>query len=306
MRVRHLNAHAVQAYIDQYYGYVQIYTDASKNSTGQTGVAVVVPEFSVEMGNRISDGLSVYTGEMIAILLAVQWVEDVRPLHAVICSDSSSSLVSLQHCHSDSRADVLGEIQQTLFRLHMMGLAVVFLWVPAHCGVWANEQADRVAKEAVRHGVVDMAVSVGQAEIRSMVRQGMRARWQKQWEEERKGRWLYKIQRRVGGMRNAGRTRREEVIISRLRFGHTGLNGTLFLIVKHSTGKCDYCGVEETVEHVMLQCQRYQVERRQLVHNLSNLKIKLDLVELLQKESGSKSYQALFLFLKEGNLFGRI
>ncbi|XP_039473360.1 uncharacterized protein LOC120441907 [Oreochromis aureus] len=34
-------------------------------------------------------------GEMIAILLAVQWVEDSRPLKTIICSDSSAALVSL-------------------------------------------------------------------------------------------------------------------------------------------------------------------------------------------------------------------
>jgi len=31
---------------------------------------------SWKLGKKINDGLSVYTGEMIAILLALQWVED--------------------------------------------------------------------------------------------------------------------------------------------------------------------------------------------------------------------------------------
>ena len=67
----------------------------------------IVPEFSIKIGKRISDGLSVYTGEMVAILLALQWVEEVRPLRAVICSDSSSSLISLKNNESDERPDVL-------------------------------------------------------------------------------------------------------------------------------------------------------------------------------------------------------
>lgn len=49
----------------------------------------------VEIGKRINDGLSVFTGEMIAILLAVQWVEELRPLKAIICSDSRAAMVSL-------------------------------------------------------------------------------------------------------------------------------------------------------------------------------------------------------------------
>ena len=64
------------------------------------------------MFQRISDNVSVYTGEMLAILLAVQWIEEIRPLRVIICSDSTSSLVSLQNSHSNSRADILIEIQQ--------------------------------------------------------------------------------------------------------------------------------------------------------------------------------------------------
>lgn len=39
---------------------------------------------------------------------------------------------------------------------------------------------------------------------------------------------------------------------SRLRRGHTSLNRTLFMTWKRSTGKSNYCGDEETVEHLTL------------------------------------------------------
>lgn len=51
-----------------------------------------------------------------------------------------------------------------------------------------------------------------------------------------------------------------------MRFGHTGLNSTLLLIGKHNSGKCGYCGEEETLAHVGLQCWKYKVERRQLLN----------------------------------------
>lgn len=38
----------------------------------------------------------------------------------------------------------------------------------------------------------------------------------------------------------------------RLRRGHTSLNRTLFMTWKRSTGKSNYCGDEETVEHLTL------------------------------------------------------
>ena len=84
------------------------------------------------VGKTINNEISVYTGELLAILLAVQWVEDTWPLRLVICSGSSSAFKSLQFNHSDSSPDILIEVQQTLHRIQMMGLIVIFVWVPAH------------------------------------------------------------------------------------------------------------------------------------------------------------------------------
>jgi hypothetical protein len=89
----------------------------------------------------------------------------------------------------------------------------------------------------------------------------------------RKGRWLNRIQRIVGVMRSTGRTRKEETIISRLHFGHTRLNSTLFKIGKHNLGRCEYCNEEEVLEHVMLYCQKYDAERRELILNLKEIKL---------------------------------
>ncbi len=133
------NLYNVQKYINEYYSYVQIYTDASKSLDNKIGEAFTVPEFHLSVRKRTSDELSVYTGEMIALLLAIQWIEEIRPLKSVICSDSCASLASLLYSHSESRPDILMEIMQTLNRIQMMGITVVFLWVPAHIGIQGNE-----------------------------------------------------------------------------------------------------------------------------------------------------------------------
>lgn len=99
---------------------------------------------------------------------------------------------------------------------------VTVLWVPLHHGVKGNDKGSRT-------------------EIKSKIQHKMKERSQKQWEEDRKRR---KIQRKTGEMRSRGRNRREETVIARLRFGHTGLNNMLFLIGKHCLGKCD-CNREE-------------------------------------------------------------
>ena len=87
-----------------YRDFVAIYTDGSKDPrTGRTGSAFVVQECGVAVRKRITDHLAVYTVEL---LLALQWVEEVKPDRVVICSDSCAML-SLQSFSSHSSHNLL-------------------------------------------------------------------------------------------------------------------------------------------------------------------------------------------------------
>jgi ribonuclease HI len=69
-----------------------LFTDGSKDpKTRRTGAAFSVPEFQVAVTKRATDHLSVYTLELLAILLAAEWEEEVRPDRVVNCSDSYST-----------------------------------------------------------------------------------------------------------------------------------------------------------------------------------------------------------------------
>lgn len=54
----------------------------------------------------------------------------------------------------------------------------------------------------------------------------------------------------------------ERKLISRLRMGHTGLNKTLYLISKHPTELCEWCGQDKTVQHAIIR--KYDEERKWL------------------------------------------
>lgn len=57
----------------EYYNSIQIFTDGSKNpDTGHTAAAVYIPHFKYSIEKRITDHVSVYTAEMIGILMALQ------------------------------------------------------------------------------------------------------------------------------------------------------------------------------------------------------------------------------------------
>ena len=113
-----------------------------------------IPRFKSQIILKLSDKLSVYSTELSAIIVGLQWVEQVKPNRVVICSDSSSALKSIMSTRTD-REDLLVEIYTLLYRLKAEGIVVYFCWVPAHIGIVGDEKADRLAKEALKKNLVD-------------------------------------------------------------------------------------------------------------------------------------------------------
>lgn len=235
-------AHLVEDRLNTVYqSAVPVFTDGSKDpNTGRTGFAFSVPTMQVSVKRRTSDHLSVFTVEMMAIVSALQWVEESRFKKVVLCSDSCSALMSLQSSKSDSRQDIIYEICETLYRIKNRNIWVTFMWVPAHRGVVGNELVDALAKEALKMEEV-MGIALSKSEAKSLIKVKIMKEWQHEWDTAIIGRHLYAVQSEVGTVRSANRTTKEERILTRLRIGHAGLNKTLHLIGKHPSGLCEQC-----------------------------------------------------------------
>ncbi len=67
-----------------------------------------------------------------------------------------------------------------------------------------------------------------------------------------------------------------------MRFGHTRLNSTLYKMGKHDTGRCEFCGQEESMGHVILYFHKYETERRILIQNVEKITMLFKLREMLQ------------------------
>lgn len=85
---------------------------------------------------------------MIAIMLAVQWMECLNPNNLAICSGLFSVLISIMYGKSTSK---LTEILNSTYRLQNQGSKMYFVWVPSHVGVEANEESDFLAKKTLKN-----------------------------------------------------------------------------------------------------------------------------------------------------------
>ena len=295
------------AYIkNNYINCIQIYTDGSKDERDRVGTGVFIPEKNIKIAKRIPDKLSVYTSEMVAVILGLQWVENVRPDKVVICVDSVSVLLSLQSLKS-SREDLLMEIHQSLYRLYSTRIKVSFCWVPAHVGIEGNEKADTVAKSSLEL-IEIMKLPFSKGEAKAILKEEMNKKWQNSWDSDSKGRTYYNIQKSISAQGVMRVNRREEVVMTRLRLDHTGLNKTLFIMGKSNSDKCAECNSIENTEHVLMHCKKYREARIRLKQKMVKTGRRWDLVGLLGT-TGAKVQQknsVVIEFLKEAEIYHRI
>ena len=166
-----------------YKNFLEIYTDGSVLDDGAAGAAFVVPEFNNMTHSFSLPAVSVYTAELVAILMALQHMSAIHtpPSAIVICSDSKAALSSIGSNAANAREDLVSEIVTTTHQLITRGTEVRFQWVPAHVSLSGNEKADRAAKRGAE-GTESAAVNLdlGLADIYSRLTVQV---W-RQWGEE--------------------------------------------------------------------------------------------------------------------------
>jgi len=102
--------------------------------------------------------------------------------------------------------------------------------------------------------------------------------------------------------------RKEDTIISGIRIGHTRLNHSLFKIGKHKTGKCNYCDQAETIEHVLIKCEKHVKERLEFMNEVRKLGVEYFNMESILKvhKDQDKIFSAIIKFVKAIGIDGRI
>ena len=191
-----------------------IYTDGSKDND-RVGCGAIFNNISFQQ--RLPSCASIFTAEVTAINLALDAIAESDDDYFIIFSDSLSVLLSLHNKKLDN--PLVLKLLQKFHHLSCAHKTVHFCWIPSHISIRGNEAADVAAKESLSQDII--ASQVPYTDLKPHINSFIANKWQERWSSCPDNK-LFKIKPTLGvwpsGFRNS---RKEEVILSRLRIGHT-------------------------------------------------------------------------------------
>ena len=202
--------------------------------------------------------------ETLHILLDIineTWKSDTFPeswREALIISIPKQAIES-----QESKNPLVNRVLQTCQRILSGNKYITFCWLPSHRDIRGNENADRAAKDALAKAQpenFDIPCTDAFMKIQPFVS----SLWQERWDKEVNNK-LHAIMPQIDEKYYSGCTnRKDEVIINRLRIGHTRLTHSFRMENRPNPPLCDQCegDHELTVKHILIECNFLKIIRR--------------------------------------------
>ena len=229
--------------------------------------------------------------------LALETVANTQYTNYIIYSDSKSALDSIRKYEATNH--IVTAITNTIHELQTQrGKKIGFCWVPSHVGIAGNEYADAAAKEASNRAPDN--IQIPPSDFTPAIKKAINDKWQRTWETNNADNKLRKIKDNVREWASStNENRRTEVILARLRIGHTNLtHGHLMTSPNGQPPQCDLCGARQTVAHLMRECPRTRRIQEKYFQNK-------DLKEILG-EGQTLSITRILKYLQEIKLINKI
>lgn len=235
-------AAAYGALKEKYQDCKQLFTDGSLTED-YVGVGIFSNELTDTI--RLPEQCSIFSAEAFAIKTALG-IDSEEPL--VIFSDSASVLAAVES--GKSRHPWIQEIERVTIER-----GATLCWIPGHTGIAGNEEADRLAGCA---GVLPVAeVPIPACDAKTWTKKQVTIAWERKWLGER-DKFLRRIKPSVlPGVDQANQA--DQRTLTRLRIGHTRL--THEGIFHKTRTQCQTCNTDLTVEHILVECNKYQQQR---------------------------------------------
>lgn len=262
----------------KYNQYDQWYTDGSL-ADGRVGLGVIGP--SSRLAASLPGQCSVFSAEAAALLVATKNAKD----KSIILTDSASCLQALET--GKSRNPFIQAIEQAA-----VGKEVHYCWIPGHSKIPGNENADKAANEGRQ-----------QSKAFNLVPAQDISKWcQKEVWKAHQANWNIAARKNLRIIKptvnrwNDRSNRKEQIVLTRLRLGHTWLTKN-HLFERRAPDQCDTCNRCWTVHHILAACTRFDQQRKEMA--LSN-----DLQEILSNNKNRED--KILKFIKKLGMYEKI
>ena len=283
----HMKQASLEHLSTSYKTHIKVYTDGSKipdpTSNEMVGIGIYSGKshLNFSLSRRVSDNVSIATAELKAIHKALHKVKQLTetehcPYSAkvVICTDSLSAAQALQS-NDASRPDIVQQIIRLSQRIKSsFNIAVTLLWIPSHVNIAGNGKADLLAKKALNRPNIDCDIGLGKTELESLIVKRQQIKRNRQWQHLQ--------------FDSVKHTR--EIVPSLLNFNislgnqyekrnRLLVNAPRFL----SKGpiNCDFCEVNKTVKHVLLECDLFIGNRDYIIGMFRDQNTEFNLKDIL-------------------------
>ncbi|GFX47813.1 putative RNA-directed DNA polymerase from transposon X-element [Trichonephila clavipes] len=165
----------------------------------------------------------------------------------IIYTDSQSALQSIVSLHSSSRP-ILVDTTYALAN-HLKKKYIRFCWIPGRAGITGNELADTAARSATGSSE---RFPIPHSDLKACFRLKLQSVWQSNWDQQTENK-LHIIMPVLAPTAPSLSNRREQVIWTRLRLGHTRLTHR-HLLLGEPPPYCEKCNVSLSVKHILCDC----------------------------------------------------
>ena len=273
---------------EQYYTHQEIYTDGSKDGEKVASAAILDGEL---YQFRLPNNSSIFTAELKAIDLALNHIEQDAYWRYIIYTDSLSAMQALEGETTDN--PIVVSLLEKLSRLCQRA-DIVFCWLPSHVGISGNEEADKAAKDALSLDVLPFKVPF--TDFKPLINNFIKNVRQQSWSDPaNQNNKLFAIKPSLGEWLPGLRTnRREEIILARLRIGHSHITHS-YLLKGEEEPQCIPCNAPLSINHILVDCVDL-APTRQRYFQVDSLTTLFDTVK----------FESVFRFLKEVHLYKKI
>nr|CAH7754599.1 unnamed protein product [Callosobruchus chinensis] len=190
---------------------------------------------------------------MFAIIKALKYVKNQAVGTYIICSDSLSAIQSI--CNAFSFDPIVQKVNNLQHFLYTQGRIVTYVWSPGHIGIPGNEHVDLLARRAAAEINTEAPVHVHPKDLKKDMKNKIYNLWQQQWDGCEDKLKAFKQSIKKWCLPNL-QMRKEQVIITRLRIGHTNLTHN-FILLRSNPPQCELCHFPLSVKHILIECPNY-------------------------------------------------